>query len=80
MVFVAEITTVSTYTILVNQSEEVRNTNVAVVLKSLGDTVRTIHIGTIDCEGPAMAIQQVRLGHWHYEEWTKIGGITENGN
>jgi len=74
MVFVAEITTVSTYTILVNQSEEVRNTNAAVVLKSLGNAVRTVHIGTIDCEGPAMAIQRVRLGHWTYEEWT------ENGN
>lgn len=74
MVFVAEITTASTYTILVNQSEKVRNTNVAVVLKSLGNAIRTVHIGTIDCEGPAMAIQRVRLGDWDYEEQTKNGG------
>lgn len=67
MVFAAEITTDSTYTIFVNLSEEVCDANVAVVRESLGEAIISVRIGTVNCEGPAEAINQVRAGTWNYE-------------
>ena len=67
MVFAAEITTDSTYTIFVNLSEKVRDANVTVVRESLGEAIISVRIGIVDCEGPAEAINQVRAGTWDYE-------------
>lgn len=71
MVFAAEITTDSTYTIFVNLSKEVRDANVDVVCKSLGEAVLSVHTGTVDCEGPKEAIKQVLAGTWDYTELSR---------
>jgi len=71
MVFAAEITTDSTYTIFVNFAQKVRDANIDVVCKSLGESILSVRTGTVDCEGPAEAIKRIRAGTWDYEELSR---------